>query len=96
MGLIEVFEFRMNDNSVAEIHANVRIFKSAIERISDIQKVEFLIAKDNPSILWQIIEWKTDSASPQGMKEYFSLPEMGMFSNFMIAPPRRIENFLRI
>jgi hypothetical protein len=38
MGLVEVFEFRLNNNSFAEIQANVRIFKSAIEKLIKLNK----------------------------------------------------------
>lgn len=92
MALVEIFEYRLNDNPRAEVRAISQRFKAAMEAIQGISRVNFLLCDDDPHLLWQIIHWDDETPPADAMKIYWSLPEMSLFTTLMASPPRRVKN----
>lgn len=94
MGLIEIMEFRLKkDVPIEEVKSIVRQFKISMEKIAGIKSVDFILAEEDLTVLWQIIRWQENARIQTALSVYFQLPEMNLFTEIIVSPPRRINNF---
>ena len=94
MSFVEVFEYDVYPGNDASLKDTCEKFARAAEaKIETLENMQFMIAKDDPSIMWQILHWKNAEAPAQAAKIMFSLPQMGALSIFMQATPMKLHNF---
>jgi hypothetical protein len=94
MAFVEIYEFAIRLDNVEAREHTCSAFTAAAQRIDGLVAMRFLIAADDPGIMWQQIEWRDEAALKAGAKAYWKMPEMGLFSLFMLKPPVRIRNFV--
>ena len=86
----------MNPGNEAGIAIAADLFAKAAKRIDGLLRMEFWTSPKDSTILWQMIEWRDESARHQAMSALFALPEMGLFSLYMATPPKRVGDFQKI
>lgn len=93
MPFLEIFEFHTRPGNEESVTYVCQKFCEAAMKIEGVEKMNFLVSKKDPNVLWQSIQWKDEEAVQKGTKFMFNLSEMGLFSAFIMSPPQRIGNF---